>query len=193
MKRRILALVAAATLVMGMSLSVSAASSTSSDTVASAAQSIKQEISVQDVLDFVDNTELTTTVEGAKIIEVNGPTAAAAIKQAAALYGDDVTVATIVDLIVPKGTGTATFTLACPNVWKGQSVTVLHQLSDGSWEKVTPNSVDNGSVTFTLSSYSPVAVVVDGAKAPKTGDPSMLFAMMAMASLAGVVAVNKKN
>lgn len=199
MKKRILALVAAATLVMGMTMSVAAAGSSSSAAVVvkpantTVATTGTQTIDTYAIEGFAATTTVTTTVAGAQISAVSTETAAAAVAEANKLYGDSSFVAAVVDLGVPAGTGAAEFTLGCPNVWKGQTVTILHQLSNGTWEKITPSAVGNNYVTFTLTSYSPVAIVIDAAAAPKTGDPMTAIAVMGMVSLAGAGLLKKKN
>ena len=206
MKKRILALVAAATLVMGMTMSVSAASSaTAGSTSSSSAQVVvvptnpiiattgSQNFDAATINEFATTTTVTTTVAGAKIEAASTTTAAAAVAEANKIYGDSTFVASVVELTVPAGTGAAEFTLGCPNVWKGQTVTILHQLSNGTWEKITPSVVGNNYVTFTLTSYSPVAIVIDAAAAPKTSDPFTAVAVMGMVSLAGASLLKKKN
>ena len=189
MKKRILALVAAATLVMGMTMSVSAAGSSSASQVASTGS---QTLTSATVAEFAETTTVTTSVAGAKIEAASTETAKAAVAEANKVYGDNTFVASVVELTVPAGTGAAEFTLGCPNVWKGQTVTILHQKADGSWEQITPSKVGNNYVTFTLTSYSPVAIVIDASKAPKTGDPMTAIAVMGMVSLAGAGLLKKR-
>jgi len=126
-----------------------------------------QQLTVETINEYAETTTVTSDVE-ATITAVSAKTAANAITVAKTVINDNAYIATVVDLSVPAGTGAASFTLACP-VLKGQKVTILHQKSDGIWEAITPSNVANGSVTFTLTSYSPVAVVVD-TTAPKTGE-----------------------
>lgn len=203
MKKRILALVAAATLVMGMTMSVSAAASSTASSTAqqvvvlpstsTVATTGSQNITANTVAEFAQTTTVTTSVAGAKIEAASAETAAAAADQAKAIYGDNAFIATVVELTVPAGTGAAEFTLGCPNVWKGQTVTILHQKADGSWEQITPSKVGNNYVTFTLTSYSPVAIAIDASKAPKTGDPMTAIAVMGMLSLAGAGLLKKRD
>lgn len=196
MKKRILALVAAATLVMGMTMSVAAAGSSSSASVVvttPTASTGSQTFDNATVAEFAQTTTVTTTVAGAKVEAASMATTQAAVAEANKIYGDSTFVASVVELTVPAGTGAAEFTLGCPNVWKGQTVTILHQLSNGTWEKITPSKVGNNFVTFTLTSYSPVAIVIDATAAPKTGDPMTAMAVMGLVSLAGAGLLKKKN
>ena len=73
----------------------------------------------------------------------------------------------------------------------GQNVSIIHQKADGSFETIKPSKVVDGEVTFELSSFSPVAVVIN-ATAPKTGEIVMGVAILAMIGLAGVTVFGKK-
>lgn len=199
MKKRILALACAMTLVFGMSLTVSAAGSSSADKAASTAvqntqgevvsttNSTGQVLTGATLAEFAETTGI-SGVAGAKLGVVSNETAKSMIAEANKVVGSGAFIATIVDLQVPAGTGTATFTLSCPNVWKGQSVKILHLKSDGTYEVITPSSVANNAVTFTMSSYSPIALVID-TTAPKTADAGLATGLMiAVLAMAGAVA-----
>ncbi len=118
------------------------------------------------------------------------------IAQAKTIAGSNTFIANIVDLNVPAGTGAATFTLGCPNVWKGQNVTILHLKGDGSFETIQPSAVEDNKVTFTMTSYSPVAIVINtgaaGVKSPKTGEIIALVAAMAALSGIGAAVCGRK-
>lgn len=202
MKRRILALVSAMTLVFAMSLTASAAGSVQTENVAKtetakpeaadpALSTSTQNISAATIEEFAKTTTVTTDVAGATITAVSVETAKAAVAQAKAVVGQNAFLAAVVELNVPAGTGAASFTLGCPNVWAGQNVTILHQKADGTWETIKPTNVANGSVTFTLTSYSPVAIVIDAAS-PKTGDMVMTVICLAVVCLAGAAVFGKK-
>lgn len=199
MKKRILALLCATVLTCSMSMTAFAANSvtTGSVTTGSAVEAAdpglatgSQQLNSNTIAEFATTTTVTSTVN-ATITAVSTDTAKAAVAQAKSVVGDNAFVASVVELNVPAGTGEASFTLGCPNVWAGQSVTILHQKADGSWESIKPTSVANGSVTFTLTSYSPVAIVIN-ATAAKTGDMVMVIAMMAVVCLAGFAVFSKK-
>lgn len=194
MKKRVFALVCALVLMFAMSINVFAATSADGAGVADSSEDASATIGSQTITDstlsgFASNTKVSSSVN-ATIGKVSMETAKAAIAQAKAVVGPNATIATIVDLSVPEGTGTATFTLTC-GVAAGQNVTILHQKSNGSWEVIKPSDVSNGSVTFTLSSYSPVAVVVNGT-APKTADMVLLVAGIAVVCLAGATVFGRK-
>lgn len=209
MKKKLFALLCAVTMTFAMSLTAFAAPSVNTGDVVEeeddddeeeeaketvVVEDVKtadgQQITVAVVEDFAKTTTVTSTVE-ATISAVTSDTAKAAAAQAKAVVGDNAALATVVDLSVPEGTGEASFTLNVPKVAAGQSVTILHQKKDGTWETIKPTNVANGSVTFTLTSYSPVAVVIN-ATAPKTGDMVMAVAALAMVSLTGSAAALKK-
>ena len=190
MRKRIFALLSAAVLSVAMTVTAFAAPSPSADKIASTTSG--QVISQQTLAVFVKDTTLKTSVSGAKIEQVDSKEAATLVKSSNELVGDNATIATMVDISVPAGTGSAEFTLEIPSLVSGQSVTVLHLKKDGSVEKLPVSSVKNGSVTFTMTSYSPVAVVVNAA-APKTGEVNtMLIMIIAMAGIAGAVVCGRK-
>ena len=204
MKKRILALVCAMTMVLGMSLTVCAAESTSSSAKAEEAQEVLtttatasnnttgQVLTGSTIAEFATTTTV-SGVAGAKIEAVSNETAKAVITEANKVVGNSAFIATVVDLQVPEGTGAATFTVGCPNVWKGQSVTILHQKKDGSFEAITPSAVADNAVTFTLTSYSPIAIVINtAATSPKTGEIIALVAGLAALCGAGAVGFGRK-
>lgn len=212
MKKRILALVCAMTMVLGMSLSVSAAGSSSSSAKAEEAVPASKEVlttSVEStnttgqvvtgatVAEFAETTTV-SGVAGAKIEAVSNETAKAMIAEANKTVGKGAFIAAVVELSVPAGTGAATFTVNCPNVWKGQSVTILHQKSDGSFETIVPSAVADNAVTFTMTSYSPIAIVIDTAKpgsgvtSPKTGEIIALVVGLAALCGAGAACFGRK-
>lgn len=195
MKKRFLALVSALVLASAMSMTTLAAGSVSTSSVAesstdAALATATQQFTAATIENFAKTTTVSSSVD-ATITAVSTDTAKAAIAEAKTTVGENAFVATIVDLNVPAGTGEATFTIGCPNVWAGQNVTVLHQKADGAWESITPSNVADNAVTFTLTSYSPIAIVIN-ATAPKTGDMVMVVAGLAVICLAGIAVFGKK-
>lgn len=208
MKKRILALACAMTMVLGMSLSVSAAGSSTAEEVVPASREVLttatestnttgQVVTGATIEEFATTTTV-SGVAGAKIEAVSNETAKAMIEEANKVVGNGAFIATVVELNVPAGTGAATFTVGCPNVWKGQSVTILHQKSDGTFETIAPSAVADNAVTFTMTSYSPIAIVVNTAAggsaivSPKTGEIIVLVAGLAALCCAGVVHFGRK-
>lgn len=190
MKKKLLALASAAVLMFSMSLTAFAAESPSADALASTTSG--QTISEKALVEFVKETTLKTEVAGATITQVGNNAAVALVNAANAQVGENAVIATMVDISVPAGTSTATFTLGVPSLVAGQSVTVLHVKSDSTVESLPVSAVNNGSVTFTMSSYSPVAVVVN-ATAPKTGEAgTMAIWLIALAGIAGAVGFGRK-
>ncbi len=208
MKKKLLALVCAMALTVGMSMSVCAASSptssataesvssapantsSSSQLVSSSSNATGQSFGVESLAEFAETTTV-AGVKGASISAVSADTARGMITEANKIAGEYTFIAAIVDLNVPAGTGEATFTIGCPNVWKGQNVTILHQLKNGSYETIKPSKVANNKVTFTMTSYSPIAIVIN-TKSPKTGEIIALVAAMAAISGIGAAAFGRK-
>lgn len=190
MKKRILALTCALAMTLGMSMTALAANSPATNIVA---QSVSgQVITTETLAAYAAGTSMTTEVAGATVTEVAKDQAAVLVAAADAQVGENATIATMVDIQVPEGTGEANFTLGVPSLVAGQSVTVLHLKSDGTIESLPIVEVATGSVTFTMSSYSPVAVVVN-ATAPKTGEGSMMVVLLiAAAGLAGAAFFGRK-
>lgn len=199
MKKRVFALVSALVLTFGMTVSVFAAETNSpaasTTTTVPAATSADSTFSDELLNAYAANTSVSTTVAGASVGKVSTSVAASAASRAKAVAGSGAVIATIVDLNVPAGTGSASFTLNCPNVQAGMKIIILHQLADGTWETINPSAVGNGSVSFTMTSYSPVAVVIQNSAsgtAPKTGDVVMAVAFLAAVCLIGTVVFSKK-
>lgn len=200
MKRRVFAIMSALVLTFGMTATVFAAqteSPTAGNTVTVPAATSADGTFTDELLGaYASNTTASSpTVQGVTVTKVSASVAASAAARAKAVAGSGAVIATIVDLNVPAGTGSASFTLNCPNVQAGMKVIILHQLADGSWETINPSSVGNGSVTFTMTSYSPVAVVIQNSAqgtAPKTGDVVMAVAFLAAVCLMGTVVFSKK-
>lgn len=217
MKKRIFALMSALVLTFGMSVSVFAAGSADAGTTVTAVP-VDSEIT-QDTADALANaTELCEAPDGTTFKAVTAATANVAKEEAKKAAGSNAAIATVVDLIVPAGTEKASFTLALPAIKGTDSVLILHQKSDGTWETINPDSVADGKVSFTMTSFSPVAVVIKAAAvstgtvavpaptagaaapaaatsaliAPKTGDVLMAVAFMAVICLAGTVVSFKK-
>ncbi len=199
-KRRIFAIVSALVLTFGMTVSAFAAetqSPTADNTVTVPAATSADATFNDDLLTAYANSTTVSSkdVPGATVGKVSASVAASAAARAKAVAGPGAVIATLVDLVVPAGTGSASFTLNCPNVQAGMKIIILHQLADGTWETINPSSVGNGSVTFTMKSYSPVAVVIQNSAsgtAPKTGDVVMIVAFLAAVCLMGTVVFSKK-
>lgn len=201
MKKKFLALVCAMTMVVGMSMSVCAAGSSSASAVASTAtaptatSAVGQTIADTTLEAFDKEASVETTVAGATVEKATIEEAKTLTAAATKTIGSGAFIASIVDIKVPTGTGAAQFTLkGISNVWAGQKVTVLHLKADGTVEAITPDKVANNEVTFTLTSYSPVAIVVDttGTASPKTRDIVVAMSIIAMLALCGATVAGRK-
>lgn len=203
MKKKALALVCAMTMVLGMSMTVLAAPSPSSNSnkgssssgSSSSSSSVgtvttgTQTIGDGTIAEFAK----VTSVDGATITAVSGDIAKEAVNEANALYGSGSFIATIVDINVPGATFPYTLTIKNPNVWAGQNVTILHKVG-GTWERLTPSSVADNSVTVTVNSFSPFAIAINTASAsPKTQDIALMAGACAALFAAGVILTGKKR
>lgn len=64
------------------------------------------------------------------------------------------------ELVAPAGaTFPMTITISVTGIKKGDTVKVLHKCSLHGWETLTPSNVSDGSVTVSVDSLSPIAVV----------------------------------
>lgn len=79
--------------------------------------------------------------------------------------------------------------LAVTGVEAGQKVKVLHQKADGTWESLPVVKVENGAVTATFTSFSPVLVVYDASESTGSQTPVVLIGMMVLAIVAAGVGV----
>lgn len=224
MKKRLFALASALILTFGMSVTVFAADSASAGATDTPVVAVSVDTEITDcmVTDFANNTCVASdTVPGASVSATTKAIANEAASTAKDMVGSNAAIATVFELNVPTGTAPATFTVSVPTVKAGQRIYILHRKADGSWEKITPKSVADGAVTFDMTSYSPIAIVIDNASetttvvanqaesvgpaidaalaylaasgtAPKTGDVMMIMAIMASICLAGSVVFTKK-
>lgn len=115
----------------------------------------------------------------------------AAQAQAVATVAPTAKVLQMVDVSLPVSFSKVQLTFNVSGVVKGQKIAVLHQRHDGSWEKITPDAVGNGSVTATFTSLSPVAIVAYNASA-QTGETAPILPVVAIICIAGVVICGKK-
>lgn len=211
MKKRIFALACALILVFGMNVTAFAANSPSADVIADASQLMESSATSTRATTATraDGTAVGVNVDKVASVDI----VIGAKTEAAAKVGTNAQVVSVVDVTVDGG-GEATITLTNPAIKAGQTIKILHKKADGTWETITPSSVVDGAVTFTMTDYSPVAIVVEAdsaaastataasaapaatstaaATAPKTGDMSMMVSAMAVICLAGVVIFGKK-
>ncbi|MCM1308329.1 MAG: LPXTG cell wall anchor domain-containing protein [Butyrivibrio sp.] len=134
----------------------------------------------------------TITVTIAKVTEAVASSAEYEAKKVGENVGKDLEVFKLFDVKLSESDDTKGIKIKfdIEGIQAGQTVYVLHQKADGSWEQLD-NEVANNSVTATFESFSPVAIVVP--KAPSTGDDSSkaapLIALAAVIALAGAAVV----
>lgn len=130
-----------------------------------------------------------TKVEGATVGQIATQDAKEMIDFARGKYGNGVFFSAMFDLT--GKTGDITFTSS--NIWKGQNVVAIHEISQGNYE-VLPVEVtaDNKGVIKGVKSNSPFGIVVLAGAAPKTGDVIAFVLAMAAVSGCGAAACAKK-
>lgn len=158
-----------------------------------------------------------STVEGVRIwnsVIVDGKEVAGAVKvdaapaatveaakaQAAALVSKQATVLEVVEVTFPESFKSITIPFNLKNIVNGQNIVALHQKKDGTWEKIKPDKVENGVVTVTFTSLSPVAFVnvaggtTGSVKSPKTEDSTAVpfVSVIAIVAVAGAAVAGKK-
>ncbi len=152
------------------------------------------EIKVWDKI-LVNGEEVSSSVS---ITEAADEVVRAAEVQAAAVVGSNAVILNVVDVNFSESFKSITIPFNLKNVKANDKIVVLHQKADGTWETITPDKVEDGKVTATFTSLSPVAFVTGGSaaavKSPKTGDIAVPFvAILAVVSLAGSALVGKKS
>lgn len=104
------------------------------------------------------------------------------------------TVLHMIDVKLSANFSSVTIPFNLTNVKAGQNIVALHLKHDGKWEQL-PCVVENGKVTVTFTSLSPVVFVSlsTPVKSPKTGDTSAVpFATAAVVAAAGAVIATRK-
>ena len=134
-------------------------------------------------------------VNSEQITDLN--TALAEVAQAKGVAFDDLAVSDLVDIRLVGGTNTGNNKVEYTITLNAESlknfVGLLHMESSNNWELVEDAEVieDGTKLRFSVDSFSPFAIVVDGSKeVPKTGDNSKIYvygALMAASALAFVV------
>lgn len=190
MKKKIAGLLAAV-MVLAMGTTVFAAQSAEAGAeTEKAVGSVKTEATAV----TPDGKSVTVTV---KAVETTSEVAAA--NKAAEGKG---TVLGIVDVTADlKGAKSVDVTFSVAEVKAGDNIVVLHQKADGKWETLPIVKVEDGKVTATFTSFSPVVVVkakaaasngTEGATSPKDGAPVSALPVLAMLCAAGVVVFGRK-
>lgn len=93
------------------------------------------------------------------------------------------------------GNGPYTVTLKVPGLKNDTAYSVMHY-TNGAWEVIAAKNNNDGTITFTVNSCSPFAVVEGVASAavvaPKTGEVIAMAAILALVMMAGAVVCAKK-
>ena len=145
-----------------------------------------------------DGTSVTVTVtavESKTIVEAATTQAAEAVKGGTVLGIVDVTAE------IPEGAQSVDVTLTVDGIKKGDSIVVLHQKADGTWETLASKVEKDGEVIATFTSFSPVVVVkaaatetsqTEGLTSPKDGDPVSVLPVLAILFAVGIVVFGRK-
>lgn len=199
MKKKIAVLLTALmVLTMGTTVFAAGSSSTTDTAVKTEAQS-NAEKEAEALASGVSASAAGIVIDGvassvnASITAVSPATVTSAKNAVATLVSKNATLLKVVDVKLPVSFKSATITFQVSGVKAGQSVSVLHQTSTGTWE-VLPATAGDGTITATFTSLSPVAFVINNAASttsPKTGTASAA-AVLAVVSLAGAAVCGKK-
>ncbi len=222
MKKRLLALLSASLLVMSMSVTVFAANSPSSSNTTvnvevagdvNETTGAGQSITDSSLQSFASTTSISSDAGATIGTKIDAAQVKAIVKTANEKV-QNAKIATIVDIVVPAGTKSAKITLSgLSDIKAGDAVTVFHYKSDGTVEAIAPSKVADGSVEFTMTSFSPVAVVKSTANSvapaaggaavtntavttessPKTADNAMLILALAAVAMGGSVLFLKRS
>lgn len=199
--KKFIALLCAGVLACSMSMMAFAAESQTTSSQTTSTISEEQRIQQQSHSTVADvRIWSAVIVDGQEVDGVVNITPASAEARAAAEAQAAAIGATILQVVEVNYTGNPFRTITIPfnlsNVVAGQNIVVLHQKHDGTWETITPDKVENGLVTVTFTSLSPVAFAqISGTavKSPKTGDVAVPFvAVIAFAAVAGAAVAGKK-
>lgn len=194
MRKKILALISVAVLTFGMSVTAFAANSPAASTVdtsATVATTPAGQTVTEAQLESWGNTTVTSEVAGATTQKATDAQATTLINAAVSTVGTNAKVATIVDIVVPAGTGAAAFSVPVEGVVEGMAVTVIHLKADGTTE-ILSSTAKNGRVEFIMTNYSPIIIVLN-ATAPKTGATNtMVYVIIGLVALAGSAVCLKK-
>ncbi len=106
------------------------------------------------------------------------------------------TVVAVVDVKLPAGNIPAegiSITFNVDGIVAGDKLYILHEKADGTWETINPTKVEDGKVTATFKSLSPVAIVktVAQATSPQTG-VAVVAPLVALVCLAGATGCARK-
>ncbi|MBP5529559.1 MAG: hypothetical protein J6X80_05850 [Lachnospiraceae bacterium] len=107
------------------------------------------------------------------------------------LFGDDAQVIKVFSLTKDLN-GDTDITIVTSVLNPGQNIAILHKKADGTWESIRVVELLNGKTTGTFKSLSPVAIVVKGKIAPKTGVTVAVTGLLSLVALFGAAVCFKK-
>lgn len=178
-------------MVVGMGLTASAAGSVTAGSVKAetlvenSENSFGQSFGTDTLAFFAQDTK----IDGATVSQIGTQDAKEMIDFAQGKYGNGVFFSAMFDL--SGKTGDVAFT--CSNIWKGQNVVAIHEVSQGNYEVLSVEvTADNKGVIKGVKSNSPFGIVVLSGPAPKTGDVIAMVMAMAAVSGFGAAACAKK-
>ena len=210
--KKLVAVLCAAVMTVGMAVNVFAAPSPSVSGVVTAVESAKDadgnavDIKMETVSEVEAEQHFTEEEKAAvaKIKESKEKFEAIAKEALGDKFEEGMELVDIRNLYVPEGakvTFPLTITVKVTGVTEASKVAVLHY-TNGKWEDV--NAVaGNGTITFTVNSLSPFAFIVDANTAknagsttsPATGEANTMVwvAIVAVAAAAGMVVTYRKK
>lgn len=191
--KKIISILCAAIMTVGMTVTALAAPSPTVTGVVTEVSSIKD----------ANGNSVSLTIAD---VPAEHQAAVAEIKTAAALqsvlgsdYTENMTVLDVKDITVPAGTVfPVTITFKVPGVTANSKGFLLHyNTTTKTWEKIA-TTMGDGTMTGTFNSLSPVAFVVDKTTAttsPETGEMNvmMMTGVVALLAAAGMVVTFKKR
>ena len=210
--KKLVAVLCAAVMTVGMAVNVFAAPSPSVSGVVTAVESAKDadgnavDIKMETVSEAEAEQHFTEEEKAAvaKIKESKEKFEAIAKEALGDKFEEGMELVDIRNLYVPEGanvTFTLTITVKVTGVTETSTVAVLHY-TNGAWEDVKATA-GNGTVTFTVNSLSPFAFIVDANTAknagsttsPATGEANTMVwvAIVAVAAAAGMVVTYRKK
>ena len=210
--KKLVAVLCAAVMTVGMAVNVFAAPSPSVSGVVTAVESAKDadgnavDIKMETVSEAEAEQHFTEEEKAAvaKIKESKEKFEAIAKEALGDKFEEGMELVDIRNLYVPEGASVTfplTITVKVTGVTETSTVAVLHY-TNGAWEDVKATA-GNGTVTFTVNSLSPFAFIVDANTAknagsttsPATGEANTMVwvAIVAVAAAAGMVVTYRKK
>jgi len=192
MKKKLI-VVLAAVMIFAMNISTFAAPSVTTVTAdktgaTQTAASLADGISVKSTGIIINGVQQTVIPV---VKSVSATTVTSATTAAKAMVSANANLLKLIDVTLPVAFTSAKITFDVSGVKAGQLITVLHQKSDGTWEKIADAKAGDGTVTATFTSLSPVAFVVEGTS-DKTGAQFPVLAIFAIICLAGAAVFGTK-